>query len=39
MGGVAKRLELTETALRAWVERADIDAGHSPPGGADDVCL
>jgi transposase-like protein len=28
---VAKDLDLTETALRRWVERADIDAGKGPP--------
>jgi transposase-like protein len=29
---VAKDLDLTETALRDWVKRADIDAGEGPPG-------
>jgi transposase-like protein len=29
---VAKDLDLTETALRDWVKRADIDAGQGPPG-------
>src|SRR5690348_8922244 len=29
---VAKGLDLTETALREWVKRADIDAGKGPPG-------
>jgi len=29
---VAGDLDLTETALRAWVKRADIDAGSGPPG-------
>ena len=28
---VAKGLDLTETALREWVKRADIDAGKGPP--------
>ncbi len=28
---VAKDLNLTETALRDWVKRADIDAGKGPP--------
>ena len=28
---VAKDLELTETALREWVHRADVDAGKGPP--------
>ena len=29
---VAQDLDLTETALRDWVKRADIDAGNGPPG-------
>ncbi|CAN5742567.1 transposase [soil metagenome] len=29
---VAKDLDLTETALREWVRRADVDAGKGPPG-------
>ena len=29
---VAKDLDLTETALREWVKRADVDAGKGPPG-------
>jgi transposase len=29
---VAVDLDLTETALREWVKRADIDAGEGPPG-------
>ena len=29
---VARDLDLTETALREWVKRADVDAGHGPPG-------
>jgi transposase len=28
---VATDLDLTETALRDWVKRADIDAGKGPP--------
>ena len=32
IGQVAKDLDLTETALREWVRRADIDAGAGPPG-------
>jgi transposase-like protein len=28
---VAGDLDLTETALREWVKRADIDAGKGPP--------
>ena len=30
IGQVAKDLDLTETALRAWVQRAEVDAGHGP---------
>jgi transposase len=29
---VSKDLDLTETALREWVRRADIDAGKGPVG-------
>src|SRR5579864_8415632 len=29
---VSKHLDLTETALRAWVKRADIDVGKGQPG-------
>ena len=32
VGQVAKELDLTETALRRWVERAVVDAGHGPEG-------
>ena len=32
IGQVARDLELTETALREWVRRADIDAGRGPAG-------
>jgi transposase-like protein len=28
---IAGDLDLTETALREWVTRADIDAGNGPP--------
>jgi transposase len=28
---VAKDLDLTETALRAWVKVAEVDAGKGPP--------
>ncbi len=28
---IAGDLDLTETALREWVKRADIDAGKGPP--------
>lgn len=29
---VAKSLDLTETALRAWVKQAAVDAGNGPAG-------
>ena len=29
---VTKQFDLTETALRAWVRRAELDAGNGPPG-------
>jgi transposase len=29
---VAADLDLTETALREWVKRSDVDAGNGPPG-------
>lgn len=32
IGQVAKDLDLTETALREWVKRAEIDAGKGPVG-------
>lgn len=32
IGQVARDLDLTETALREWVKRADIDDGKGPPG-------
>jgi transposase-like protein len=32
IGQVAKDLDLSETALREWVRRVDIDAGKGPPG-------
>jgi len=32
IGQVAADLDPTETALREWVRRADIDAGQGPPG-------
>jgi transposase-like protein len=31
-GDVARELDLTETALREWVKRAEVDAGKGPPG-------
>jgi transposase-like protein len=30
VGQVAKDLDLTETALRAWVRQAEIDVGQGP---------
>lgn len=32
IGRVAKNLGLTETALRAWVKQAKVDAGNGPAG-------
>ena len=32
MADVARELDLTETALREWVRRAEVDAGKGPPG-------
>ncbi len=32
IGEVAKELNLTETALRAWVKQAEIDAARAPDG-------
>ena len=31
VGQVARDLGLTETALRRWVQQADVDAGKVPP--------
>lgn len=31
IGKVARDLDLTETALRAWVKQAEVDAGQGPP--------
>jgi transposase-like protein len=31
VGEVARSLDLTETSLRAWVRRAEIDAGKGTP--------
>jgi transposase-like protein len=31
VGQVAKDLDLTETALREWVKRAEVGAGKGPP--------
>ena len=30
IGAVAKELDLTETAVRAWVRQAEVDAGRGP---------
>lgn len=32
IGAVAKSLNLTETALRDWVRRSEVDAGKGPAG-------
>jgi transposase len=32
VGQVAKELDLTETAVREWVKRADLDAGRRTDG-------
>lgn len=32
IGQVAKSLDLTETVLRGWVRRAEVDAGKGPAG-------
>jgi transposase-like protein len=32
VGQVAKELDLTETALREWVHRQEIEEGNGPPG-------
>ena len=32
VGAAARDLDLTETAVREWVRRAEIDAGQGPPG-------
>jgi len=32
IGEVVKQFDLTETALREWVKRAEIDAGRGPAG-------
>lgn len=32
VGQVAKDLDLTETALRSWIKRIDVDSGQGPPG-------
>ena len=32
VGAVARELDLTETAVRAWVRQAEVDAGRGPAG-------
>ena len=32
VGAIAKDLDLTETAVRAWVRQAEVDAGRGPAG-------
>ena len=32
ISAIARELDLTETALRRWVQQADIDAGRGAPG-------
>ena len=32
IGAVAKELDLTETAVRAWLRQAEVDAGRGPAG-------
>ena len=32
IGGIARELGLGETALRRWVQQAEIDAGRGPTG-------
>ncbi len=32
VGGVSRELGLTETAVRRWVEQAEIDSGVGPAG-------
>jgi len=32
VGAVAKELDLTETAVRRWVQQAEIDSGGGPEG-------
>lgn len=36
VGGVARELDLTETAVRAWVKQADIDDGRRSDGLSSD---
>ena len=32
ISAIARELDLTETALRRWVQQAEIDAGRGTPG-------
>ncbi len=32
IGAVARELDLTETAVRRWVEQAEVDSGGGPAG-------
>ena len=32
IGAVAKQLDLTETAVRRWVEQEEVDQGRGSPG-------
>jgi len=32
VGAIARELDLTETALRRWVQQAEVDAGRGPVG-------
>jgi transposase len=32
IGTIARELDLTETAVRAWVRQAEVDAGQGPVG-------
>ena len=32
IGAVARELDLTETAVRAWVQQAEVDTGRGPTG-------
>jgi transposase len=32
IGAVARELDLTETAVRAWVHQAEVDGGRGPTG-------
>jgi transposase len=31
-GQIARELDLTETAVRAWIQQANVDAGKGPSG-------